>query len=262
MTTSLLQDWERAEIARSAVEASLTPQAIEPATEYTRQRYVNPPAGTAYPLEYAFHLLGDIRERRVLDLGCGSGENSLLLALQGARLSAIDISADLLALARRRLAVNQAPEAELLVASAHDLPFADASFDAVLGIAILHHLDLAIVAREVARVLKPGGRAVFKEPVRNSRALGMLRQLIPYRAPDVSPFERPLTNEEIRTFSSGYTTGRDRVFGLPPLRAAELIPALRSRIDAWYRADRWMLANHTWLGRYAAVRVFELFKPA
>lgn len=262
MTTSQLQEWERAEIARSAVEASLTPQAIEPATEYTRQRYLRPPAHTAYPLEYAFHLLGDISGQRVLDLGCGSGENSLLLALKGARLAAIDISADLLGLAGRRLAVNRAPKAGLVVASAHDLPFEDASFDTVLGIAILHHLDLSIVSREVARVLKPGGRAVFKEPVRNSRALELLRRLIPYRAPDVSPYERPLRDDEIETFSARFRKGRSRVFGLPPLRAAELIPGIRNRIDRWYRADRWMLTHQEWLGRYAAIRVFEVFKPA
>jgi SAM-dependent methyltransferase len=261
MTTSQLQEWERAEIARSAVEAALALRVLKPASEHTRRRYLQPPAHTAYPLEYAFHLLGDIRGQRVLDLGCGSGENSLLLALKGGRLAAIDISADLLRLARQRLAVNSAPTAEFLVASAHDLPFEDVSFDAVLGIAILHHLDLSIVAREVARVLKPGGRAVFKEPVRNSRALEVLRRLIPHRAPDVSPYERPLRDDEIEAFSAGFRKGRSRLFALPPVRAAEVI-GIRTNIDGWYRADRWMLAHQEWLARYATIRVFEVFKPA
>jgi SAM-dependent methyltransferase len=258
-TASQLQDWERAEIARSAVQAALAPRVIGPASEYTRRRYLQPPGHTAYPLEFVFHLLGDISGQRVLDLGCGLGDKTLILALKGARLTAIDISADLLRLARHRLEVNRAPVTEMVLASAHDLPFEDASFDAVLGLAVLHHLDLSLVAREVARVLKPGGRAVFKEPVRNSRALEVLRRLIPHRAPDVSPYERPLRDDEIEAFSAGFRTGRSRLFGLPPLRAAEVI-GLRN-IDAWYRADRFMLSHQKWLGHYAAIRVFELFKP-
>jgi SAM-dependent methyltransferase len=251
-TTSQLQEWERAEIARSAVQAALAPRVIEPASEYTRRRYLQPPAHTAYPLEFVFHLLGDISGQRVLDLGCGLGEKTLILALKGARLTAIDISADLIRLARQRLGVNRAPEADMVIASAHDLPFEDTSFDAVLGLAVLHHLDLSIVAREVARVLKAGGRAVFKEPVRNSRALEVLRRLIPHRAPDVSPFERPLRDDEIEAFCGSFRKGRSRLFALPPLRAAEVI-GIRNHIDGWYRADRWMLAHQEWLGRYAAI---------
>jgi hypothetical protein len=37
---------------------------------------------------------------------------------------------------------------------------------------------------------------------------------------------------------------------------------IRNHIDGWYRADRWMLAHQEWLGRYAAIQVFEVFKPA
>jgi ubiquinone/menaquinone biosynthesis C-methylase UbiE len=75
---------------------------------------------------------------------------------------ALDISEDLIRLAQRRLAVNgRAGTAQFIVASAHELPFPDASIDVVFGIAILHHLDLKLVSREVLRVLRPGGRAIF-----------------------------------------------------------------------------------------------------
>ena len=47
------------------------------------------------------------------------------------------------------------------------------------------------------RVLKPGGRAVFKEPVRASRLLRLARAFVPYRRSDVSPFERPLTLADV-----------------------------------------------------------------
>ena len=61
---------EQNEIERSAAEArDIVLQPIE------IDRYLDPPSDTAYPLEYAYNLLGDVREKTVLDLGCGSGEN-------------------------------------------------------------------------------------------------------------------------------------------------------------------------------------------
>ena len=116
----------------------------------------------------------------------------------------IDISEDLLRLARRRLSVSgRDGGATFIAGSAHDMPFPDNSIDVVFGIAILHHLDLDLVSREVRRVLKPGGRAIFQEPVRNSPIVRFVRSLIPYRAPDISPYERPLTDEELETIREG-----------------------------------------------------------
>src|SRR5262249_22074340 len=134
------------------------------------KRYMAPPADTCYPLEYAYHLLGDARGKQVLDYGCGDGIHALTLARRGARVKSLDISPELIAIARRRLHINGIDASvEFIVGSAHEIPLPDESVDVVFGIAILHHLDLALSAREVYRVLKPGGRAIFQEPVRNSR---------------------------------------------------------------------------------------------
>src|SRR6516165_5718196 len=171
-----MQQWERAEIARSSVEATLTADRALRVTAGTYARYAQPPHDTAYPLEYAYHQLGDISGLRVVDFGCGSGANTALLAGRGAHLWGIDISEDLLRLGQRRLAVSgRAGSATFIAGSAHDMPFPDGSIDVVFGIAILHHLDLDLVSREVRRVLKPGGRAIFQEPVRNSAVIRFLR---------------------------------------------------------------------------------------
>jgi 2-polyprenyl-3-methyl-5-hydroxy-6-metoxy-1,4-benzoquinol methylase len=138
-----MQRWERAEIQRSSAEASMTSDATLRESARNLARYQRPPATTPYPLEYAYHLLGDLRGRRILDFGCGSGANAVQLAHRGAQVWALDISEDLIRLAQRRLAVNgRAGTAQFIVASAHELPFPDASIDVVFGIAILHHLDL------------------------------------------------------------------------------------------------------------------------
>ena len=69
---------ECAEAERSRSEARHTADlAIH---EAQLRRYVSPPSHTAYPLEYAFHVLGDVRGTRVLDFGCGSGSNTVCLA--------------------------------------------------------------------------------------------------------------------------------------------------------------------------------------
>src|SRR2546425_13117656 len=79
------QTWERSEVARSASEAMHTPDTQLIGDEANLARYLNPPMHTVYPLEYAYALLGDVRGRTVLDFGCGSGENTLLLARRCAR---------------------------------------------------------------------------------------------------------------------------------------------------------------------------------
>jgi SAM-dependent methyltransferase len=256
-----MRAWERAEIERSDVEASLSADRSLRVSERTWRRYAAPPAGTAYPLEYAYHQLGDVRGQTVLDFGCGSGANTVLLANRGARVLAVDISESLLRLAARRLEVNGlAGAATFIAASAHDLPMPSESVDVVFGIAILHHLDLALVSREVHRVLRPGGRAIFQEPVRNSAVLRFVRRLIPYRAPDISPFERPLFDRELRAFAAPFRACETRAFGLPHVRVGELLPRWRRHPETLYHTDAAMLAAVPALARYAAIRVMTLTK--
>ncbi len=99
--------------------------------------------------------------RRVLEVGCGNGAYSRLVApaLVG-RLVAIDVTLPLL----RAAGAGAAPNLSLALADAACLPFPDASFDAVWGNAILHHLPCERALRELARVLRPGARLCFAEP--------------------------------------------------------------------------------------------------
>ena len=256
-----MQQRERAEIARSSVEATLTAAEELRVSDRTFARYARPPTDTAYSLEYAYSQLGDIAGKRVVDFGCGSGANTVLLTKRGAHIWGIDISEDLLRLARQRLAVSGcAGGATLIASSAHDLPFPDNSIDVVFGIAILHHLDLDLVSREVLRVLKPGGRAIFQEPVRNSPLIRFVRSLIPYRAPDISPYERPLTDKELERFATGFSERSLRAFNLPHVQAGELLPIVRNYWKTLYAMDRWILRRARWLARYASIRVICLTK--
>ena len=253
--------WESAEVERSDIEAAATPDASLVIGPRKLRRYARPPADTAFPLEYCYHLLGDVDGRHVLDVGCGSGMNSVLAATHGGFVTGIDISPSLTQLAIRRAQLNGvADRVRVMVTSAHDLPFAANSFDVVLGIAILHHLDLEVASREVHRVLKRGGRAIFQEPVRNSRLVKGMRALVPYRAADVSPFERPLTDRELNEFSSGFIVTRTRVFSLPHVNLVQVLPVVRKSVNTMYRLDRALLRRFPSLAPYASARVLELVK--
>jgi ubiquinone/menaquinone biosynthesis C-methylase UbiE len=100
--------------------------------------------------------------RRALELGCGTGVFLERVARSGAEIRGLDLSEDLLAKARARLAGR--PNVALDQGNAEAMPYPDADFDAVYGSSVLHHLDLDQALRESHRVLKPGGRAVFAEP--------------------------------------------------------------------------------------------------
>ncbi|WP_433679383.1 class I SAM-dependent methyltransferase [Nocardia sp. CA-119907] len=108
------------------------------------------------------HFLGEIAGKRILEIGCGSAPCSRWLAGQGAQAIGLDLSMGML---ERGLAAmtRGGPQVPLVQAGAEALPFADASFDIACSAfgAVPFVADSELVMREVARVLRPGGRWVF-----------------------------------------------------------------------------------------------------
>ncbi len=107
-------------------------------------------------------LLGEVAGRDVLEIGCGSAPCARWLATRGARAVALDLSGSMLRHAAALGASSGVP-VPLVQAGAERLPFADASFDVACsafgGVPFVAEPDR--VMREVARVLRPGGRWVF-----------------------------------------------------------------------------------------------------
>lgn len=106
-------------------------------------------------------LLGDVAGLRGLDVGCGEGHNTRLLARAGAKMMAIDISETFLGHARQAEA-DEPLGINYRLASAQALPFDDASFD--LATAFMSLMDVPQPGRaiaEIARVLAPGGLFQF-----------------------------------------------------------------------------------------------------
>jgi ubiquinone/menaquinone biosynthesis C-methylase UbiE len=115
-------------------------------------------------------LLGDVRGRDVLEVGCGAAQGARWLVAQGAVVTAFDVSGGQLAQARALDERTGTAVRRVVQADAQQLPFLDASFDVVMSAfgGIPFVADSAGTMREVARVLRPGGRFVFSatHPVR------------------------------------------------------------------------------------------------
>ena len=151
----------------------------------------------------------DLKGATVLDYGCGNGHFSLLMARRGSHVFGIDISPQLIEQAKAA-ALNSgcngnAPR--FVAGDAHHTPFGNAMFDYVVGNGALHHLDLEKAFAEIARVLKPGGKAVFLEPMYNHPLLWTLRRFTPKLH---TADERPLTFAEIECPQKGFRSCRHR----------------------------------------------------
>jgi SAM-dependent methyltransferase len=93
----------------------------------------------------------------VLDVATGPGYAAALAAERGAKVVAVDLSREML-----DLAATLHPEIEFRQADANALPFEDATFDAVVSNLLMPHVsDLPAVVRELARVVRPGGRVAL-----------------------------------------------------------------------------------------------------
>ena len=113
--------------------------------------------------ELILELVGDVSGRSVLDVGCGDGEFALELQKRGATVVGIDASAEMIDAAKARAELHNA-DVGFQVAMAEHLPFPAGQFDVVTAITILCFVDDATpVFREIARVLRPGGRLVIGE---------------------------------------------------------------------------------------------------
>lgn len=118
---------------------------------------------------YAYKIMGDLKGKKVLEIGCGLGVNAMIMRELGAEVYVTDISSSRLK-EFKNISFNSGGgdakgEIKIFQASAEEMPFMDSSFDIIYTKSVLIHTDLKRAASEIRRVLKSGGIAVFVEPM-------------------------------------------------------------------------------------------------
>jgi SAM-dependent methyltransferase len=199
--------------------------------------------------------LYDPRGKRVLLYGCGPANGTTELLRAGAvHVSGIDISDGEIAIARRMARENGYEEqTDFRAGDAHATGFPDDAFDLIIGYAILHHLDVARALAELRRVLAPGGRAVFLEPLAHNPLLALGRRLTPSaRTVD----EHPLTVEDWRLCQEafpGFWHREVELTSIPLMPLNLVLPgSLQRGLARRVRAlDDRLLARRPELGRFA-----------
>lgn len=173
-------------------------------------------------------MLSEGLSGKVLEVGCGSGLFTTELMNSEFHLTSIDISPDLLGLARQ--AVSDQKHVAFRLEDVHATSFPNESFDAIIGSSVLHHLDLEVALKEILRILKPGGTIRFTEPnylnpqVAIQKSHPFIRKLF-HESPDETAFLKWKLRKEL--ISNGFSEVFIENFDfLHPKTPNHLLPAM------------------------------------
>lgn len=181
---------------------------------------------TRYP-ECVIRFLTLHRPKHICDFGCGSGEMACRLGRLGYRVTGLDVSPELIEVARERAVMEGVSDrVDFIVADGASVNLTDGAFDAVLAMSVVHHMPIDDALNALERLLSPGGRVAFLEPVAYSKTLQWLRDRSAVEK-DVSPDERQLSADEVRYIGQRFHIEQQRHFYLL-MRLRRLIP------DSWF----------------------------
>lgn len=208
--------------------------------------------------QYFYSLLENIQGKHILDCCCGYGFTTVKCAKRGAHVIGIDISPKMLELSKKNAEFNQVSQyVNLKITSVEKMSFADNTFDYAVGIGALHHLNLELAGKEISRVLKMGGKAIFLEPRIPFKWIMVLRSLIPIRCSE-SPGGGSLSDREVFRFSRYFSTFRIRHFLF--LRKLFRFPIFRRFESKSDSIDFYLINKFQFLKKFCWAFVIEFTK--
>jgi SAM-dependent methyltransferase len=182
--------------------------------------------------KHEFGFLGPLEGKTILDLGCGYFPTPIYFALAGAKeVFACDVSPKAVLYVREQaVRHNVEDRVHAVVCPAEDMPFDDETFDLAHGEAVLHHLDLDLAGAELARVMKPGARGAFKDPLGQNPLLEFARDYLPYRGKNPAKgTDRPLKFKDMEAFGKHFMSCSYRGWGFTSMAAV----AIYGRNESW-----------------------------
>lgn len=168
-------------------------------------------ACTAPEMRYITRTLGDVRGKRLLDVGCGLGEASVYFALRGASVTASDLSPGMLD-RTRELAHTNHVQLDTVLSSSESLRLPEGTrFDIIYIGNALHHVDIPRTMTQLVAHLEDDGVFASWDPVAYNPVINIYRKIAKaVRTED----EHPLTRRDVRTVESHFQTSSSRYFWL------------------------------------------------
>ena len=148
----------------------------------------------------------------ILDYGCGIGSSlEKVVHFKAKKITGIDISEVSIQKAKDKIKnINRNLHIELLVDNCEKTKFKNDTFDIVYGTGILHHLDIKVCLKEINRILKPGGKLIFIEPLGTNPLINLYRKFTPKSR---SIDEHPLLNSDFNFIKNNFSQMRIKYYG-------------------------------------------------
>jgi SAM-dependent methyltransferase len=198
--------------------------------------------------------------KNVLEYGCGTGGSAFVMAELGATACGIDVSEVAIRQARLMADKMRLNNLSFHVMDAEALAFDDDFFDLICGNGVLHHLNLDKAFSEIARVLKPTGRAIFKEPLGYNPLINLYRALTPALH---TIDEHPLKKDDFEKAGRYFDKVEVHYFDLFALAAIPLMnfPGSTGLLKIASKADSKVFHLIPHLRRWAGIVVLVLSEP-
>ena len=164
--------------------------------------------------EFLFKHLGDLDNKYICDLGCGEGELSTIMAKFGAKVMAIDISPELINIAKSKADLDGVSNnIEFIVGDAENYIFNN-KFDAVICYGVLHHMNVQTILPRIHESLCESGKFILVEPVDMAPCFQKIISFLNIKKVSSSPSEKPLKYQDLKTVQKYFRPIISRAFHL------------------------------------------------